>query len=130
MRACVTPSCIQKCALAAICTNVGSWRPNHVFAGTLWISPLTVTMLLSRLRSLIAEVDGPNDVIQVDGIKGVGVPIGSPDFVQQFVATKASEIIRDVETVQVGTDPLLHFHLLSPLLPEHSSGIPKSKCAS
>ena len=36
---------------------------------------------LSRLRPLIAEVDGPNDVIQVDGITGVGVPVGSPDFV-------------------------------------------------
>ena len=67
---------------------------------------------LSSLRSLIAEVDGPNDVIQVDGITGVGVPIGSPDFVQQFVATKASEIIRDVDKVQVVTDPLIHFHLL------------------
>ena len=33
---------------------------------------------LFSLRSLIAEVDGPNDVIQVDGIKAVGVPIGSP----------------------------------------------------
>ena len=43
---------------------------------------------------------------------GVGVPIGSPDFVQQFVATKASEIIRDVDKVQVVTDPLIHFHLL------------------
>jgi len=43
----------------------------------------TVTMLcstLSNLRPLIAEVDGPNDVIQVDGIKCVG-PIGSLDFV-------------------------------------------------
>jgi len=67
---------------------------------------------LSSLRPLIAEVDGPNDVIQVDGITGVGVPIGSPDFVQQFVATKASEIIRDVDKVQVVTDPLIHFHLL------------------
>jgi hypothetical protein len=58
---------------------------------------------LSSLRPLIAKVDGPNDVIQVDGIKGVGVPIGSPDFIQQFVATKAREIIRDVEKVQVVT---------------------------
>ena len=67
---------------------------------------------LSSLRSLIAEVDGPNDVIQVDGIKCVGIPIGSPDFVQQFVAKKTSEIIHDVEKVQVVTDPLIHFHLL------------------
>jgi hypothetical protein len=64
------------------------------------------------LRPLIAEVDGPNDVIQVDGIKCVGVPIGSPDFVQQFAATKAGEIIRDVDKVQVVTDSLIHFHLL------------------
>jgi len=67
---------------------------------------------LSSLNPLIAEVDGPNDVIQVDGIKCVGVRIGSPDFVQQFAATKASEIIRDVEKVQVVSDSLIHFHLL------------------
>jgi hypothetical protein len=67
---------------------------------------------LSSLRPLIAEVDGPNDVIEADGIKCVGVPIGSPDFVQQFVANKASEIIRDVEKVQVVTDILIHIHLL------------------
>jgi hypothetical protein len=67
---------------------------------------------LSSLRPLIAEVDGQNDVIQADGIKCVGVPIGYPDFVQQFVATKAGEIIRDVEKVQVVTDSLIHFHLL------------------
>ena len=38
--------------------------------------------------------------IQVDGIKCVGVPLGSPEFVQHFVATKAGEIIRDVDKVQ------------------------------
>ena len=41
-----------------------------------------------------------------------GVPIGSPEFVQQFVANKAGEIIRDVEKVQVVTDSFIHFHLL------------------
>ena len=70
---------------------------------------------LSSLRPPIAEIDGPNDVIQVDGLKCVGVPIGSPDFVQQFVAKKAGEIIQDVEKVQVVTDvsdSLIHLHLL------------------
>jgi hypothetical protein len=67
---------------------------------------------LSSLHPLIAEVDGPNDVIQVDVINCVGVPIGSPGFVQQFVATKAGEINRDVEKLQVVTDSLIHFHLL------------------
>ena len=62
---------------------------------------------LSSLRPLNAEVDAPNDVIQVDGIKCVDVSIGSPDFVQNFVSTKASEIIRDVEKVQVVTDSLI-----------------------
>jgi hypothetical protein len=51
-------------------------------------------------------------VNQVDGFKYVGVPIGSPDFVQHFVETKTGEIIRDVEKVQVVTDSLFHFHLL------------------
>ena len=67
---------------------------------------------LSSLRPLIAEVDGPNDVIQVDGLKCVGVPIGSQNFVQQFVATKSGEIIQDVEKVQVVSDSLIHFHFL------------------
>ena len=35
---------------------------------------------LFSLFPLIAEVDGPNNVIQVDGIKCVGVHIGSPDI--------------------------------------------------
>ena len=69
----------------------------------------------SSLRPLIAEVDVPIDIIQVDGIKCVGVPIGSPDFVQQFVANKAGEIIRDVEKVQVVTDSPNMPHVLRPI---------------
>ena len=48
----------------------------------------------------------------MDGIKCVGVPVGSPEFVQQIVANKAGKIIRDVEKVQVVTDSPIHFHLL------------------
>ena len=64
---------------------------------------------LSSMHPLIANVD--NEVIHVDGIKCEGVPIGSPDFVQQFVATGADQI-QDVAKVQVVSDSLTHFHLL------------------
>ena len=49
---CVTPPCIQKSALAAICTSVGSWRPNHLFAGTLWISPEIQSGMLFQKGSI------------------------------------------------------------------------------
>ena len=48
----------------------------------------------------------------LNGIRCVGVPIGSLNFVQQFVATKASDIIADVEKVRMVSDPVIHFHLL------------------
>ena len=50
--------------------------------------------------------------IQVPGIESVGVPIGSPDFVQSFAADKASKILADVEKVKVVSGPLIHLHLL------------------
>ena len=53
-----------------------------------------------------------NNVIQVDGIKCVGVPTGSLDFVQNFVAAKTNEIFADVEKVKVLSDPRIPFHLL------------------
>ena len=35
-----------------------------------------------------------------------------PGFVQRFVATKAGQIIQDVEKVQMVSDSLMYFHLL------------------
>ena len=66
---------------------------------------------LHSLREIFDKEKG-KDVIQVEGIKRVGVPIGTPEFVHNFVADKASKILADVEKVQVVSDPLIHFHLL------------------
>jgi len=53
-----------------------------------------------------------NNVVGVDGIQCVSVPIGSPEIMQHFVATKASEIIADVKKLQVESGPLIHLHHL------------------
>jgi len=62
----------------------------------------------SSLCALFEHAD--KAVIQVDGIGCVGVPIRSPNFVQQFVAVKASAIVHSGRgRVQVVPDPL-DFH--------------------
>ena len=58
------------------------------------------------LREIFDKEEG-KDVIQVEGIKRVGVP-----FVHTFVAKKAREILVDVDKVKVVSDPLIHFHHL------------------
>ena len=52
------------------------------------------------------------DVVQVEGMVCVGVPIGSPQFVQAFVTEKTTVIMEDVKKLQILTDPLIHFELV------------------
>ena len=52
------------------------------------------------------------NVIQVEGITCVGVPIGSPEFVTAFVKTKTSAMVDDVRKLSVLSDPLTHFRLV------------------
>ena len=42
----------------------------------------------------------------------VGVPIGSPQFVQAFVTEKTIVFLEDVKKLQILTDPLIHFELV------------------
>ena len=42
----------------------------------------------------------------------VGVPIGSPAFVQAFVADKTRKMVQDVKELQLLTDPDIHFKLV------------------
>ena len=62
---------------------------------------------LHRMCMLMDEAG--NNVIQVDGIICVGVLIGSPGFLENFVAATASGIITDVETVKLVYDQLIYF---------------------
>ena len=42
----------------------------------------------------------------------VGVPIGTPDFVNAYVRAKAVEIGNDVQKLSIITDPKIHYDLL------------------
>jgi hypothetical protein len=53
-----------------------------------------------------------NDVVQVEGMVCVGVPIGSPQFVQAFVAKKSKTMVEDVKKLHILTDPGVHFKLV------------------
>ncbi len=52
------------------------------------------------------------DSFRPDGFVGIGVPIGTDNFVRQFVAKKCRDIIEDVEKLDAIEDSFIHFHLL------------------
>ncbi len=52
------------------------------------------------------------DIITVTGLKCVGVPIGTPEFVDAFVRSKAHAIEQDVQELRIVQDPKFHYDLL------------------
>ena len=52
------------------------------------------------------------DSFRPDDFVGIGVPIGTDNFVRQFVAKKCRDIIEDVEKLDVIEDSFIHFQLL------------------
>ena len=52
--------------------------------------------------------DQESNVIQVEAITCVGVPIGSPDFVTAFVRSKTAAMVDDVRKLQVLSNGLTH----------------------
>jgi hypothetical protein len=65
-----------------------------------------------HLASLMDILDPSANVITVTGMRCVGVPIGTPEFVQAYVRAKAVEICNDVQKLSIITDPKLHYDLL------------------
>ena len=59
---------------------------------------------------LISEDD--HEVFTVTGFKGLGVPIGTPDFITRFVAQKVKEYANDVDKLDILQDGKVHFDLL------------------
>jgi len=51
-------------------------------------------------------------VIQADGIRVAGVPIGSSEFVTGYVEPKGDDILRDLPKLDVVSDDLVHAHLM------------------
>jgi len=52
------------------------------------------------------------DYFRPDDFVGIGVPIGTDNFVRQFVVKKYRDIIEDVEKVDAIEDIFIHFQLL------------------
>ena len=64
------------------------------------------------LACLSDVLDPSANVITVTGMRCVGVPIGTPDFVNAYVRAKAVEIGNDVQKLSIITDPKIHYDLL------------------
>jgi hypothetical protein len=69
---------------------------------------------LESLRALYdRDVASPElDIITVTGLKCVGVPIGTPAFVNAFVRSKAHAIEQDVQKLRIVKDSKIHYDLL------------------
>ena len=68
---------------------------------------------LECLRPVLERKENPaDDVIQADGLRVAGVPIGSSEFVTKYIESKRDDILNDLPKLDVVTDDLVHAHLL------------------
>ena len=57
---------------------------------------------LHSLKDILTVHDNPSqDVVQVEGMISVGVPVGSPAFVQAFVKEKTKTTVEDIKQLQL-----------------------------
>ena len=52
------------------------------------------------------------DVVEIVGLICVGVPIGTPAFVEAWASAKNRELIKDLQKLKLTSDPLIHYHLV------------------
>ena len=45
-----------------------------------------------------------SDCIQVDGLRVAGVPVGSPEFIANYVRSKTLDIVQDVAKLRIMED--------------------------
>ena len=69
---------------------------------------------LASLRELYDSDTADPDlgIINVTGLKCAGVPIGTPEFVDAFVRSKADDIQQHVQKLRIIQDPKIHYDLL------------------
>ncbi len=62
----------------------------------------------------MTHISGDVDLVSFcpEGFVGIGVPIGTDVFVQNFVAKTCRSIIDDVEKLDTIQDGFIHYHLL------------------
>ena len=52
------------------------------------------------------------DVVKVDGLTCVGVPIGTSAFMRDWAGVKLRDQILDLQKLRLMSDPLIHYHLV------------------
>ena len=52
------------------------------------------------------------DVVKVDGLTCVGVPIGTSAFMRGWAGVKLRDQIQDLQKLRLMSDPLIHYHLV------------------
>jgi hypothetical protein len=66
------------------------------------------------LASLRLLLDPDYDCIQVDGLRVAGVPVGCPQFIANYVRSKALDIVQDVAKLRImEDDSLVHYPLFN-----------------
>jgi hypothetical protein len=54
-----------------------------------------------------------SDCIQVDGLRVAEIPVGTPEFIADYVRIKAMDIVDDIAKLDImAADPLVHYHLI------------------
>ena len=79
-------------------------------ARELVLQHITQDPSLASLRELYdQDLAKPElDIINVTGMTCVGVPMGTPAFVTEFVRSKAQNIVHDVHKLRIVSDPKIH----------------------
>jgi len=55
-----------------------------------------------------------SDCIQVEGLRVAGIPVGTPEFIADYVRTKALDIVNDIAKLDIiAVDPIVHSHLVT-----------------
>ena len=66
---------------------------------------------LESLRPLL-DSEEDHEVFTVTGFKGLGVPIGTPDFITRFIEKKVKEYANDIDKLDILQDGKVHFDLI------------------
>jgi hypothetical protein len=65
------------------------------------------------------------NIINVTGMTCVGVPMGTPEFVNAFVRSKVHDIVHDVHKLCIVSDTKIHYDLLR-FLSTHAPCLPRT----
>jgi hypothetical protein len=74
------------------------------------ISDCILTNVSGTLGPFISMLAPDLEVIQVHSLCVMGTPVGTSDYVSEYVRNKCGTICKDVETMRIYSDPLIRYH--------------------